>query len=251
MPKVKAITFDLWDTIIHDDSDEPKRKAAGRPTKKQERRELVYRFLSKHGAINKEIVDYVYDTADAAFIKVWKEYHITWAVEERLRIVLTGLKRDLPPMEFAELVRLHEEMELEIRPDILPGVKEALEKLHGKYKLGIISDAIFSPGRALRQILSDEGLLGLFELFIFSDEMGRSKPDPYVFNAAIESFGVKPAELVHIGDREHNDVDGPHQAGARAVLCTAAVDRGSETTKAEAQFNDFRALPDIIAKLDR
>jgi HAD superfamily hydrolase (TIGR01549 family) len=251
MPKVKAITFDLWDTIIHDDSDEPKRKAAGRPTKKQERRELVYKFLSKHEALSRDIVDRVYDTADVAFIKVWKEYHITWAVEERLGIVLKGLKRELPPMEFAELVRLHEEMELEIRPDIVPGVKEALEQLHGKYKLGIISDAIFSPGRALRQILSDEGLLGLFELFIFSDEMGRSKPDPFVFNAAIESFGIKPAELVHVGDREHNDIDGPLNVGARAVLCTAVIDRGSETTKAVAQFNDFRALPDIIAKLDR
>jgi len=251
MPKIRAVTFDLWDTIIHDDSDEPKRKAAGKPTKKQERRELVFDFLSRHEAVSREMVDHVYDTADAAFTKVWKEYNITWAVEERLRIVLTGLKRDLPPMEFAELVRLHEEMELEFRPDIVPGAKEALEQLHGKYKLGIISDAIFSPGRALRQILSDEGLLGLFELFIFSDEMGRSKPDTSVFNAAIESFGIKPAELVHIGDREHNDIEGSHQTGARAILCTAVIDRGGGTTKAEAQFNDFRALPGIIAKFDR
>ena len=251
MPKIKAITFDLWDTIIHDDSDEPKRKAAGRPTKKEERRELVYHYLSRHEAVSREMVDRVYDTADAAFTKVWKEYNITWAVEERLGIVLKGLKRDLPAMEFAELVRLHEEMELEIRPDIIPGVKEALEQLHGKYKLGIISDAIFSPGRALRQILSDAGLLGLFEVFIFSDEMGRSKPDISIFNAAIESFGIKPAELVHIGDREHNDIEGPHQAGARAILCTAVIDRGSGMTKAEAQFDEFRALPDIIAKLDR
>jgi HAD superfamily hydrolase (TIGR01549 family) len=251
MPKIKAITFDLWDTIIHDDSDEPKRKAAGRPTKKEERRELVYHYLSRHEAVSREMVDRVYDTADAAFTKVWKEYNITWAVEERLGIVFKGLKRELPPMEFAEIVRLHEEMELEIRPDIIPGVKEALEQLHGKYKLGIISDAIFSPGRALRQILSDAGLLGLFEVFIFSDEMGRSKPDISVFNAAIESFGIKPAELVHIGDREQNDIDGPHQAGARAVLCTAVIDRGSGATKAEARFNDFRELHGIIAKLDR
>jgi putative hydrolase of the HAD superfamily len=251
MPKIKALTFDLWDTIIHDDSDEPKRKAAGKPTKKVERRDLVYSYLSRHEAASRELVDRVYDTADAAFIKVWKEYHITWAVEERLGIVFKGLNRDLPAMEFAELVRLHEEMELEIRPDILSGVKEALEHLHGKYMLGIISDAIFTPGRALRQILSDAGLLGFFDVFIFSDEIGRSKPDISVFNAAIEAFGIKPAELVHIGDREHNDIDGPHQAGARAVLCTAVIDRGSGVTKAEAQFDDFSMLPDIIAKLNR
>ena len=36
---IKAVTFDLWDTIVHDDSDEPKRKAKGLRTKKAERRQ--------------------------------------------------------------------------------------------------------------------------------------------------------------------------------------------------------------------
>ncbi|MBN2160930.1 MAG: HAD family hydrolase [Spirochaetes bacterium] len=251
MPKIKAITFDLWDTIIHDDSDEPKRKAAGRPTKKEERRELVHRYLSKHGQISREAVDRVYDTADAAFNKVWKELHVTWSVAERLSIVLRGLGSELPEMEFGELTRLHEEMELEIRPDIIPGVKEALEQLHGKYRLGVISDAIFTPGRALRQILSDAGILGMFEVFIFSDETGRSKPAAESFLSAAEAFGIRPRELVHIGDREHNDVDGPHGVGARAVLCTAVIDRRGDATKADAVFGDYRNLPDIIAKLDR
>jgi putative hydrolase of the HAD superfamily len=249
MSKIRAITFDLWDTIIHDDSDEPKRKAAGRPTKKEERRELVHRYCSKHEHLDRKLVDAAYNAADAAFNKVWKEHHITWTVDERLDVVLKGLGRTLPDMERAELVRLHEEMELEIRPDILPGVHDALSKLHEKYRLGVISDAIFSPGRALRRILSDAGLLGFFEVFVFSDEVGRSKPDPLVFSSAVEAFGVKPNELVHIGDREHNDVDGPHRFGARAVLCTAAIDRGSAGTKAEAVFGDYRELPGIIANL--
>ncbi|MBN1497718.1 MAG: HAD family hydrolase [Spirochaetes bacterium] len=251
MPKIKAITFDLWDTILRDDSDEPKRKAAGRPTKKEERRELVHRFCSAHGQIPREVVNRVYDTADAAFNKVWKERHVTWTVRERLEIVLRGLGRDLPDIEFAELVRLHEEMELEFRPDIVPGAAEALKRLHETYRLGVISDAIFTPGRALRMILSDAGLLGYFELFFFSDETGRSKPDPLAFQHAIETFGIKPAELVHIGDREHNDIDGPYRAGARAVLCTAAIDRGSAGTRAEAVFGDYRKLPGIIDTIDR
>jgi putative hydrolase of the HAD superfamily len=249
MPKIKAITFDLWDTIIRDDSDEPKRKAAGRPSKKEERRELVHRYLSQHGPITRELVNRVYDTTDAAFNKVWKEHHVTWTVKERLDIVIRGLDRTLPDIEFAELVRLHEEMELEFRPDVVPGAGEALKRLHEKYRLGVISDAIFTPGRALRMILSETGLLGLFEVFIFSDETGRSKPDPLTFSSAIEAFGIKPGELVHIGDREHNDIDGPHRAGARAVLCTAVVDRGKGETRAEAAFSDYRELPDIIEKI--
>ena len=39
---VKGITFDLWDTVLIDDSDEPKRAKAGCPTKLFERRELVH-----------------------------------------------------------------------------------------------------------------------------------------------------------------------------------------------------------------
>ncbi len=249
MLKIKAITFDLWDTIIRDDSDEPKRKEAGRPTKKAERRNLVHDYLARHGSISRDLVDRAYDTVDAAFNKVWKEHHVTWTAAERLGLVLKGLGRELPEIEFADLVRLHEEMELEIRPDIVPGVKEALKELHGKYKLGVVSDAIFTPGRALRQILSDVELIGFFDVFIFSDEIGRAKPDPSVFLAAAGSFGIKPEEMVHIGDREHNDIQGPLEIGARAILCTAAIDRGSGNTKANAVFHDYRELPAVIAAL--
>ena len=34
---LKAITFDFWDTIVQDDSDEPKRKQQGLPTKSEAR----------------------------------------------------------------------------------------------------------------------------------------------------------------------------------------------------------------------
>ncbi|TFH38662.1 MAG: HAD family hydrolase [Chrysiogenales bacterium] len=251
MKKIRAITFDLWDTVIIDDSDEPKRAAAGRPPKREERRILAHQYISRHGSIDRKLVDLAWDTADTAFNKVWKELHITWTVQDRIGVALKGLGCTLPDIEFAELVRLHEEMELEIRPDMIPGVKEALEELHGNYRLGIISDAIFSPGRALRQMLSDAGMIRFFDAFIFSDELGRSKPDSSVFIAAAESLGVKPGEMAHIGDREQNDIDGPHRVGARSILCTAAVDRGDGSTAADGTFNDYRDLPDLIAKLNK
>ena len=39
--QVKAITFDLWDTVIRDDSDEAKRAARGLPSKREARREAL------------------------------------------------------------------------------------------------------------------------------------------------------------------------------------------------------------------
>ena len=68
---VKALTFDLWDTVIHDDSDEPKRKAQGLPDKAAARRLLAHAALTKHGAIDKKLVDVAFDTADQAFRQVW------------------------------------------------------------------------------------------------------------------------------------------------------------------------------------
>ena len=247
---IRAITFDLWDTVFIDDSDEPKRKAAGRPSKPLERRQLVKKYLDKYEPVTAEIVTAVYDTVDAAFKKVWYEEHNTWKVKERLELVLKGLGRSLPEEDLKELVRLHEEMELEFRPDFAGGVHKAIQSLHEKYKLAVISDAIFSPGRALRNILEGEGLLKYFDVFIFSDEIGRSKPEASVFQAACNSLGVECGEVIHIGDREHNDIRGPKRLGMQSVLCKAVLDRSEGPTQAAASFDNYEDLPAVIENLN-
>ncbi len=248
--KVGVLTFDLWDCLFRDDSDEPKRTAAGRPPKPVERRSLVHEYLSQHAPIDRAVVDLAYDVTDAAFRKVWHDQHVTWTVAERLSVLLDGLKRKLPPADFDRLVRLHEEMELEFRPDPAPGAVEALRALHGRYPLAIVSDAIFSPGRALRELLRGAGMLDYFDFFVFSDELGYSKPHPAVFAAVAQHYGIDIADIVHIGDRPHNDIGGPHAVGARAVLLTVVKQRDLEGHVPDAVCDDYGKLPDIIAQLD-
>ena len=55
--------------------------------------------------------------------------------------------------------------------------------------------------------------------------------------------------MVHVGDRESNDVAGPVALGMRAVLYTGAVDRGSERTRASAVCRHFRELPETVRRL--
>ena len=43
---IKAVTFDLWDTMVVDESDEPKRAAQGLRSKRDERRHLVWEALN-------------------------------------------------------------------------------------------------------------------------------------------------------------------------------------------------------------
>lgn len=248
---IRAVTFDLWDTVLIDDSDEPKRAAQGLESKPAERRNLVRKFLARHDPISAEQVDLAYNTVDGAFRQVWYGQNVTWTVRRRLTVLLDELGRHLPQRQFDELVQLHEDMELTVRPDLAVGAAEVLQNLHGKYKLGVISDAIFSPGRALRQLLEHYDLLKFFDAFVFSDEIGCAKPDARVFEAAAADLGVEPGEIAHIGDRELKDIEGPHAIGARSVLCTVVKDRGSENTKADAICRDFLGLPAILEKLDR
>ena len=247
---IRAITFDLWDTVFIDDSDEPKRKAQGLAPKPVERRNLVQQFLARHEPISRELIDLAYNTTDAAFHQVWYGQNVTWTVSQRLSVLLKGLNRNLPESEFNELVRLHEDMELSVSPDIAPNIAETLSSLQDKYQVGVVSDAIFSPGRALRRLLKHYDILKYFSSFVFSDEIGCAKPNPAMFKAAANDLGVKPAEFVHIGDRELKDIEGPHAVGARAVLCTVVKNRCSENTSADAICSNFLDLPATLEKLN-
>jgi putative hydrolase of the HAD superfamily len=247
--KIGAVTFDLWDCLFIDDSDEPKRTAAGLSAKPVTRRQLVHEYLNRHAPVARECVDLAYDVADAAFRKVWHDQHVTWTVRERLSVLLAGLSRTLPEPELAELVRLHEEMELEYRPDPISGAREALHALRGQYPLVIVSDAIFSPGRALRELLRGAGMVECFDAFIFSDEMGWSKPAPQVFHAAAAAIGCDVRDLVHVGDRPHNDVGGPHAVGARAILLTAAKNRPLEGHVPDAVCDEYGKLAAVLAAM--
>ena len=81
--------------------------------------------------IGLESLTLAYDTADAGFNLVWKELHINWTVAQRLRVVLNGLGRSLPPDAFDRLVEDTGHMEVEIPPDPIAGIGEALAELPG------------------------------------------------------------------------------------------------------------------------
>ena len=109
--------------------------------------------------------------------------------------------------------------------------------------------AMVSPGRVLRGMLRHHGLEDYFQGFVFSDEIGCSKPDPRMFHAAAEQLGVDLAAMVHIGDRDHNDIKGPQALGMKAVLFTAVRDADEDNTSADAICRDHAELPGIIDRL--
>ncbi len=249
MAKIKAVTFDLWDTLIHDDSDEPKRLAQGLRNKRDERRHLVWQALNAEQSVSVEDVVLAFDVADAAFNNVWKRHSVTWLVEERVDVILNGLGRTLPSDVRAQLINDLGYMEVDIAPDAIEGARDALADLSQRYALAIVSDAIMTPGSGLRDLLAKYGLREFFKGFAFSDEVGYSKPHPSMFHSAAEQLGVAVEEMVHIGDRDHNDVKGPQALGMRAILFTATRENDKDTTSADAVCASHAELPGVIDAL--
>ncbi len=246
---LKAVTFDFWDTIVDDESDEPKRAERGLRSKHDERRHLLWQALNHHQEISPEQVNAAFDAADAAFNKAWKGHSITWKIADRLLRALMELGRTLPGDDLEKLAGDLGRMEVDIPPDPIDGIAAALEDLSRRYKLCIVSDTIVTPADGLRRVLDGHGLGQYFQGFAFSDEVGHSKPHADMFKSAARQLGVEVAEMVHVGDRDHNDVKGAHALGMRAVLFTATRDADRETTSADAVCDHHADLPGIIDKL--
>lgn len=254
---IRAITFDFWDTLAADDSDEAKRAARGLPSKAEARSKLFVEYVTRrHPRITAARAAEAFCHANERFRHEWHANHHTPAVATRLSFAFEHLGL-LPPAgaygrlvaEIDDLVREIEVMEVRIPPDFVAGIHSTLPVLAARYKLGIISDTIHTHGRGLRGLLANQGLLPYFDCLIFSDEVGASKPSPLVFRRAALDLDMPPRDIVHVGDRERNDVEGPLAVGFHAILFTGIVDRGSNATRAGAICRHFSELPTIVQRL--
>jgi len=85
---------------------------------------------------------------------------------------------------------------------------------------GICSNAPFPPAMMRRQVRSN-GIDQLVDAIVFSSEVGRRKPAPEVYQAALDALGTGPARTMFVGDRVREDYEGPRALGMRAVIVTA------------------------------
>ncbi len=249
MGAFKAVSFDLWDTVFDDDSDEPKRIARGLRSKREERRQLLWEALQPHGAVPLDAVTKAFDAADEAFNKAWRLNSVTWPIAERLETALMLMDRTLPGDELDKLARAIGRMELQVLPDLIDGIDAAIKTLAKSYKLCVVSDAIVTPGPMLRALIERYHLGRYFHGYAFSDEVGRSKPHRSMFESAARQLDVAVTDMVHIGDREVNDIQGAKAIGMKAVLFTVKRPPAKGGTDADAVCADAAELPAVIEGL--
>ena len=96
---------------------------------------------------------------------------------------------------------------------LYPEAKAVLEKLHRKYRLGIIANQ--NPGTEER--LMKFGIDGYFELILASAEEGIAKPDSEIFLRALCRAKCSPENAAMIGDRLDNDIAPANRLGITTV----------------------------------
>ena len=102
------------------------------------------------------------------------------------------------------------------------GADALLRNLKGRgYRLALLSNA---DGRT-RGILEGLGLAPYLEQVILSCEVGFEKPDVRLFRGAEKILGATPAEILHVGDSQRNDGEGPRAAGWRALVIGRDIDK--------------------------
>jgi putative hydrolase of the HAD superfamily len=97
------------------------------------------------------------------------------------------------------------------------GVLDLIRRLHGSYKLAVLSNS--PPG--LVQWLAEWGILELFDVVFCSGDEGVMKPDPRAFQMILERVGAKPEEAVFIDDTTEH-VEGARRLGLHGIPFTTA-----------------------------
>lgn len=102
------------------------------------------------------------------------------------------------------------------RIEVVPGVRECLDALHGRYTLIVGSNSAF-PVEMTATALDRALLRSYFAQVYNSFTLGVSKPNPAFFHAILHGINVQPHQAVMIGDSYSADIEGAKSAGLWTV----------------------------------
>jgi len=182
---VKAVVFDLWDTLV----EWPAREAA-----------VLKARIAELVAIEPE-----------EFERRWRDGY---------RASQTGPLADAyralgVPEEHvgAHVAARHEFARAALR--LRAGAHEVLERLRGR---GVRVGLITVCSEEVPAAWPETELAGLFDAETFSSACGLMKPDPEIYLTTTRALGVEPAEALFVGDGANDELAGAARVGMTPVL---------------------------------
>jgi len=207
--RIKAVLFDMFVTLMLIEHE----YAFYNPSLRRAHEFLVQNGVNVQFAVFKDAYinarDALYAEAEARL----EEPHFNLRVANALRSLGYNFDVSSEIVAGATLAFCEEFMNY-VRID--ENAREALEKLHGKYRLGIVSN--FAIPECLSKLLEMHGLDVFFDVVVVSGAVNRRKPNPEIFQKALEKLGVGASEAVFVGDTVDADVQGAKSVGMKTIF---------------------------------
>jgi len=243
-PPLRAVTFDYWNTLIRADG-------AGFGDR---------RLTAWLGLLAGEGIDADDQAVRSALAHSGREFDRNWmanriyVAEHAVADALDHLGLKVSAATQEGLLRSITHPDPAHAPKPTPNVIAAIETLRAAgVRIGIICDVGLAPSSTLRRHLEGHGMLGLFDHWSFSDEVGCFKPDPVIFRHALAGLGdIDPAAAAHVGDLRRTDIAGAQAMGMFAVRYTGiaddpgAAEHGTDGVEGDAVIDDHADLPAVL-----
>lgn len=153
----------------------------------------------------------VFDGMDHAEHSQTESHYRTW-MESRWQELLEGY--GVTGAELDDMLKVIWDHRAEWRMHLYPEVIGVLEQLRGRgLQLAICSNWDWDLDRHLELT----GVADLIDVRVSSAWVGCRKPHPRIFEATLMELGVEAGEALFVGDNWVADVEGPIEAGMRAV----------------------------------
>ncbi|EMD37729.1 hypothetical protein CERSUDRAFT_114362 [Gelatoporia subvermispora B] len=124
--------------------------------------------------------------------------------------------------------------------DTLP----ALQRLEA---LNIRTGLISNTDARMRAVLEDLGVLPLLDPVLLSEEEGVEKPSREIYLRACARAGVRPEEVVHVGDELAADYYGAKGSGIAALLVRRPGPEGEEEMREPGEVLDgVETVPSLL-----
>lgn len=119
-------------------------------------------------------------------------------------------------------------------------VIETLEKLREQ---NILIGCVSNEAEELNNFFTHFGIEKYFSCVTISEVEGCEKPNPKIFNIALEKLGLHPEEVIFVGDSLISDYEGSKQVGMLPVL----IDRENEISdNTIVKISNLNNILDII-----
>ena len=152
----------------------------------------------------------------------------------RQTLIEIGRLDDALALHLNQVYLQHRFEDIELYKDVRP----TLQTLKGKYTLGLLSNGNTYPERC--------GLEGMFNFVVFSQDYGFEKPDPALFQIAMEQADCSRQQLLHVGDSLPNDVIGATNAGIKCVWLNRERTESTYTVKVDYEILSLSGLLEIL-----